>query len=234
MIVPILSLKNISRVYTMGDNTVYALRNVNLDLYQNEFLVILGPSGSGKTTLLNVLGGTDQPTSGEMLFGGKDIAKASDKELTLYRKNNIGFVFQFYNLLPTLTAIENIEVATAIAENPLDPAYVLELVGLKDYKNRFPSQMSGGQQQRIAIARALASNPKLLLCDEPTGALDSKTGKDILTLLIDLQQKLKTNLIINTHDQKISKLGQRLIYIKDGAIESSTEQTPISIEELAW
>lgn len=230
----ILSLQQVSRIYQMGDNKLYALNKIDLDIYRGEFLIVLGPSGSGKSTLLNMLGGMDRPTEGKILLGAEDIATASDKKLTLYRRDNIGFIFQFYNLLPTLTALENVEAATEIAINPMDPKKALKLVELQDYMHHFPSQMSGGQQQRVAIARALASNPKMLLCDEPTGALDSKTGQNVLRVLANVNKQLNKNVILITHNQNIAKLGDRVIKIKDGKIEEIIKQTPIAADKIEW
>ncbi|MBU0743959.1 MAG: ABC transporter ATP-binding protein [Gammaproteobacteria bacterium] len=215
----ILLLNQISKVYRMGDNQLYALNDINLTIKEGEFIVILGPSGSGKTTLLNILGGTDRPTSGTMLFKDRDLSQASDYELTMYRRNQIGFIFQFYNLLPTLTAIENIEVAAEIAKNPLAPKEVLKIVGLEGYAKHFPAQMSGGQQQRVAIARALVGDPSILLCDEPTGALDSKTGQVVIDLLKNLSTKLHKTVLFVTHNRNFTDLGDRVIELKDGKVE---------------
>lgn len=230
----ILSIKNLSRIYQLGENKIYALDNIDLDIYHGELAIILGPSGSGKSTLLNMIGGTDRPSLGKIIFENQNLANASDRALTLYRRNKIGFVFQFYNLIPTLTALENIEVVTAIANNPLDPMLALEMVELKHLAYNFPAQMSGGQQQRIAIARALASNPQILLCDEPTGALDSKTSKVILKLLIDVCARLQKTVVLITHNYDISKLGNRVIKIKDGKIENIQIQKPTTVDEIVW
>lgn len=231
----LLALQSVSKIYQMGEHKLYALNNINLEIFRGEFLVILGPSGSGKSTLLNMLGGMDRPSSGEILFADQDIAKASDRALTLYRRNQIGFVFQYYNLLPTLTALENVEVSVEIAEQPMDPKTALQEVGLDDYAKHFPAQMSGGQQQRVAIARALAGNPEILLCDEPTGALDSKTGTAVLALLSDLNKRLHKNIVLITHNQKIAQLGDRIIKLKDGKIEDiKVQEKPTSVDEIAW
>ena len=230
----LIQLQNITRVYQMGENKIYALNDINLEIYQGEFLVVLGPSGSGKTTLLNILGGMDRPTSGKLLLNSKDLAQASDRALTLYRRNNIGFVFQFYNLLPTLTALENVEVATEIASDPMNPKQALKIVGLEPLMKNFPAQMSGGEQQRVAIARALASNPKMLLCDEPTGALDTKTGQTVLALLVDVCKRLQKNVLVITHNQQIAKLGQRVIKLKDGQIAEVVQQKPAGVDEIIW
>lgn len=230
----IISLQNVTRIYHMGEYQLYALNNVNLDIYKNEFLTILGPSGSGKSTLLNMIGGMDRPTHGKIIVNQQNIATASDRQLTIYRRNNIGFIFQFFNLLPTLTALENVEVAVEIAKKPLDPLEILEIVELTKFMHHFPAQLSGGQQQRVAIARALVSNPDVLLCDEPTGALDSKTSKIVLQILINSCKKLQKNIVMITHNQKLAKLGDRTIKLKDGKIENAISQTPISVDEIQW
>lgn len=230
----IISLQNVTRIYHMGEYQLYALNNVNLDIYKNEFLTILGPSGSGKSTLLNMIGGMDRPTHGKIIVEQQNIATASDRQLTIYRRNKIGFIFQFFNLLPTLTALENVEVAVEIAKKPLDPLEILEMVELTKFMHHFPSQLSGGQQQRVAIARALVSNPDVLLCDEPTGALDSKTSKIVLQILINSCKKLQKNIVMITHNQKLAKLGDRTIKLKDGKVEDIISQTPISVNEIPW
>lgn len=231
----ILTLQSVNKIYRMGETELYALNNVNLEIYRGEFLIVLGPSGSGKTTLLNMLGGIDHPTVGKILFENQDIAKVSDYALTLYRRNQIGFVFQYYNLIPTLTALENVQVTVEIAAKPMDPRKALEIVGLQDFADHFPAQLSGGQQQRVAIARALASNPEILLCDEPTGALDSKMGRTILALLADLNKRLEKNIVIITHNQNIAKLGDRIIKLKDGKIEEiEVQEKPASVDEIEW
>jgi putative ABC transport system ATP-binding protein len=224
----LITLKDITKIYQMGDNKLYALNNINLEIYNGEFLVVLGPSGSGKSTLMNIIGATDRPTSGEINFMNKDLTKASDRELTLYRRNEIGFIFQFYNLLPTLTALENVEVATEISKNPLDPLHALDLVGIKEYANHFPSQMSGGQQQRVSIARAIASNPHILLCDEPTGALDSEASKNVLVILTDVCKRLNKTIVLITHNDELAKVGERIVEIIDGKIKQIiTQEHPI-------
>ena len=229
----LLQLQGITKIYQMGKHKLYALNNVNLDIYPGEFLVVLGPSGSGKSTLLNILGATDRPTQGEIFFLKQDLAKMSAHERTLYRRNEVGFIFQFYNLIPTLTALENVEVATAIAKNPLFPLEALGSVGLQKYVKHFPSQMSGGEQQRVAIARALASTPRILLCDEPTGALDSESSRKILGLLVDLCRRLHKNVVLITHNNDLAKLGDRVIYLKDGKVEQIIHQEhPINADEL--
>lgn len=231
----ILTLQGVSKIYRMGETELYALNNVDLEIYRGEFLIILGPSGSGKTTLLNMLGGIDHPTTGKIRFENQDIAKVSDYALTLYRRNQIGFVFQYYNLIPTLTALENVQVTVEIAAKPMDSRKALEIVGLQDFADHFPAQMSGGQQQRVAIARALASNPEILLCDEPTGALDSKMGRTILALLADLNKRLKKNVVFITHNQNIARLGDRIIKLKDGKIEEiEIQEKPALVDDIEW
>lgn len=230
----IISLQNVTRIYQMGEYQLYALNGVNLDIYRNELLIVLGPSGSGKSTLLNMIGGMDRPTHGKIIVGQQDIATASDRQLTIYRRDKIGFIFQFFNLLPTLTALENVEVAAEIAKNPLNPLEILEIVELTKFMHHFPSQLSGGQQQRVAIARALVSNPDVLLCDEPTGALDSKTSKIVLQTLIGSCRKLQKNIVMITHNQKLAKLGNRTIKLKDGKVEDIISQTPVCVDEMQW
>ncbi len=217
---PLLRLLEVSKIYRMGEVEVPALRQASLDVLEGEFLVILGQSGSGKSTLLNLLGGMDRPTSGQVLFGDQDLARASDKALTLYRRYQIGFVFQFFNLVPTLTALENVEVVVEIARNPMKADEALRLVGLDQRGHHFPSQLSGGQQQRVAIARALAGNPRLLLCDEPTGNLDSETSRQILDLLLDVNQRMGKTVVMITHDLDSARIGHRVAELKDGVITS--------------
>lgn len=217
---PLLRLVDVSKIYRMGEVEVPALRQASLEVLEGEFLVILGQSGSGKSTLLNLLGGMDRPTSGQVLFEDKDLARANDKALTLYRRYQIGFVFQFFNLVPTLTALENIEVVVEIARNPMKAEDALRLVGLEQRGHHFPSQLSGGQQQRVAIARALAGNPRLLLCDEPTGNLDSETSRQILDLLQDVNQRLGKTVVMITHDLDSARIGHRVAELKDGVITS--------------
>lgn len=227
-------LKNISKIYD-GEIKTKALDNVNFEIEKGIITVILGPSGSGKTTLLNILGGMDNVTQGEIYVDNKLISNLNKKDLTLYRRNDVGFVFQFYNLMPNLTAKENIELATEVCKNAFNPEDILNDVGLKDKANSFPSKLSGGEQQRVSIARAIAKNPKLLLCDEPTGALDSKTGKSIIKLLKDIAVKHKTNVIIVTHNQALKDIANQVIYIKNGTIEKIENNiSPLDIEELEW
>ncbi|UCD36550.1 MAG: ABC transporter ATP-binding protein [Nitrospiraceae bacterium] len=202
----------------MGEVQVHALRGVDMDLHPGELVVLLGPSGSGKSTLLNILGGLDTATSGHVSYRGQDITKATDRELTDYRRFHVGFVFQFYNLIPSLTALENVAVVTEIARNPMDPRNALGLVGLRDRLHHFPAQLSGGEQQRVAIARAVAKNPAVLLCDEPTGALDSATGIIVLEVLEKINRELGTATVLITHNADIAEMADRVIYLSDGLI----------------
>lgn len=230
-----LSLSNVKKEYLSGSVTVSALEDVSFDLNEGEFVVILGASGAGKTTLLNLLGGMDKVTDGQIELDGKNITSYNKRELTLYRRYDIGFVFQFYNLVQNLTALENVELATQICKDPKEPKTVLEQVGLQDRINNFPSQLSGGEQQRVSIARAIAKNPKLLLCDEPTGALDYKTGKEVLKLLQDMARKNNMTVIIITHNQAITPMADRIIKMKSGQIEQNEiNKKVISIEEVEW
>ena len=227
--------KGIWKQYQMGEVTVNALKGVDFEVYSGEFIVVLGPSGSGKSTLLNIIGGMDSPTKGELEYAGKSISGASERELTSYRRNNVGFVFQFYNLMPNLTAGENIGLSVEIANDPLDIDYVLEKIGLSERKNHFPSQLSGGEQQRVAIGRALAKNPDLLLCDEPTGALDLATGVEILKFLKDFNRDLKKTVMIITHNAGIGKIGDRIFYLRDGMIEKMEKnEKPLNPEDVSW
>jgi putative ABC transport system ATP-binding protein len=231
----IISVQNASKVYRMGEVDVTALRAATIDVIQGEFLVIVGPSGSGKSTLLNLIGGMDRPTSGKIIFGGQDLAQASDRRLTMFRRHDVGFVFQFYNLIPTLTALENVQVVTEVIRDPMDPMEALELVKLGERAGHFPSQLSGGEQQRVSIARALAGKPKLLLCDEPTGALDMETSKEALGLLVELNRELGKTIVLITHNNAIAGLGQRVARIIDGAIESiKVNETPTPVEDIKW
>ena len=231
----LISVQQASRVFRMGEVDVHALRDASLDIFDGEFLIIVGPSGSGKSTLLNLIGGMDQPTAGRVLFQDQDLSRASDRELTRYRREQIGFIFQLYNLVPMLTALENVEVATAIAADPMDPMEALRLVDLADRAEHFPSQLSGGQQQRVAIARALAANPRLLLCDEPTGALDSGTSKQVLGLLKKLNRELGKTVVLITHNAAIAAIGDRMAHIRDGAIaELKANPEPTPVAEIAW
>ncbi len=230
-----LSLDNVTKEYKTTAGGVKAIDGVSFALGEGEFVVILGPSGAGKTTLLNLLGGMDSTTGGTIILDNKVVSEFSTKELTLYRRNDIGFVFQFYNLMPNLTALENVELATEICKNALDPKQTLEQVGLGERLSNFPSQLSGGEQQRVSIARAIAKNPKLLLCDEPTGALDYNTGKTILRLLHDVCKNNKKLVIIVTHNQALKDMADKVISIKNGKIESVViNENPKPIEEIEW
>lgn len=231
----ILSMKSVTKEYHTGSLIVPAIEDVSFDLNEGEFVVILGESGAGKTTLLNLLGGMDTATSGEIDLDGQNVTSFNKKKLTDYRRHDIGFVFQFYNLMPNLTALENVEIAVEICNNHLDPKKVLESVGLADKLNSFPAELSGGEQQRVSIARAIAKNPKLILCDEPTGALDYVTGKKILKLLQDLSRERKKLVIVVTHNAALRNMADKVIKIKNGRIESiETNVNPKSIEEIEW
>lgn len=230
-----IEFKNIVKEYKMGEVTIKALNNTNFGIEKGELVVIVGPSGAGKTTTLNILGGMDKATSGEVIVDGKEITKLNDKKLIEYRRNDIGFVFQFYNLVQNLTAKENVELATQICSDALDVNEILEKVGLSDRKDNFPAQLSGGEQQRVAIARAIAKNPKLLLCDEPTGALDYKTGKSILKLLQEMARKEKMTVAIITHNGAIAPMADKVIHFKNGTAEKiEINDNPISIDEIEW
>ncbi len=225
----------VTKIYQMGEVQVRALRGIDLDLYKGEFTVLLGASGSGKSTLLNILGGLDSPTDGHVQYAGGDLTRASEKELTKYRRHHVGFVFQFYNLIPSLTALENVAVVTEIAENPMKPEDGLALVGLSERVNHFPAQLSGGEQQRVAIARAIAKNPDVLLCDEPTGALDSKTGIVVLEALQRVNQELGTTTAVITHNANIAQMADRVIHLADGRIsEVYVNETKVAPRELSW
>lgn len=231
----ILEAKNVTKVFQTANNKVVALDDVSFKVYSGELVVILGPSGAGKSTLLNVIGGMDKVSSGNLIVNGEDISKYNKSDLTLYRRNEIGFVFQFYNLMPNLTALENIELATELKDDSLEPASVLESVGLKDRMNNFPSQLSGGEQQRVSIARALAKNPNIVLCDEPTGALDYVTGKSILALLAKASRKMKKTVIIVTHNQALKDFGDKVFFIKNGRIEKEVyNEHPKDISAIEW
>ena len=225
----------LTKVYDMGEVRVRALRGVDLKLYEGELVVLLGPSGSGKSTFLNILGGLDTATSGRVTYRGTDLTAARERELTLYRRNYVGFVFQFYNLIPSLTARENVAVVTEIALDPMRPADALELVGLGDRIDHFPSQMSGGQQQRVAIARAIAKNPSVLLCDEPTGALDSATGSLVLEALERANRTLGTTTVVITHNSDIARMADRVLQMRDGRIVSQERNpTKKSAKDINW
>ena len=230
-----IEFKNVYKKYQMGEVTINALENTNFNIDKGELVVIVGPSGAGKTTTLNILGGMDAATSGEVIVDGKNVTNLKNKALIKYRREDIGFVFQFYNLVQNLTAKENVELAIQICSNALDPVEVLEKVGLKDRIDNFPSQLSGGEQQRVAIARAIAKNPKLLLCDEPTGALDYKTGKQILKLLQDTARKEKMTVLIITHNTAIAPMADKVIHFKNGTAESiEINNNPMSIDDIEW
>ena len=230
-----IEFKNVCKEYKMGEIIIKALDNTNFSIEKGELVVVVGPSGAGKTTALNILGGMDSVTSGDVIVDGKNVAKLKNKELIKYRREDIGFVFQFYNLVQNLTAIENVELATQICKDSIDPDEVMEKVGLADRKKNFPSQLSGGEQQRVAIARAIAKNPKLLLCDEPTGALDYKTGKQILKLLQDTARKENMTVIIITHNAAIAPMADKIIRFKNGTAESiEINQNPIPVENIEW
>ena len=228
-------LENVTKIYRMGEIEIRAADGIDFEIKKGEFVVIVGPSGAGKTTVLNVLGGMDTATSGSIWVDGKDISKYSAKELTGYRRDDIGFVFQFYNLISNLTALENVELALQICRDPLSAQGVLEDVGLGDRMKNFPAQLSGGEQQRVSIARALAKNPKLLLCDEPTGALDYNTGKAILKLLQDMCRDRGLTVIVITHNSAIAPMADRVIKIKNGKVsEMAVNKNPISVETIEW
>ena len=230
-----IEVSGLTKIFKTGDIEVQAVNDMTFSIKRGEIVVIVGASGAGKTTLLNILGGMDSPTYGKVVIDGQDIANYKEKQLTEYRRNDIGFVFQFYNLVQNINAIENVELATQICKNPLNPEMVLNQVGLGNRMKNFPSQLSGGEQQRVAIARAIAKNPKLLLCDEPTGALDCKTGKEVLKLLQDTARKNDMTVIIITHNQAITPMADRIIQVKNGMIEKNEiNDNPIPIENIEW
>lgn len=231
----LIQFKNIVKSYTMGDITINASDGVNFEVNKGEFVVIVGASGAGKTTILNLLGGMDTPTSGSILVDDENVALFDEKRLTEYRRDDIGFVFQFYNLVQNLTALENVELASQISKNPLDPILILERVGLSERMMNFPAQLSGGEQQRVAIARAIAKNPKLLLCDEPTGALDYQTGKSILGLLREMCETYKMTVIVITHNSALAPMADRVIHLKNGKVNGmELNEHPKPIEEIEW
>ncbi len=227
--------KNVKKIYKMGEVTIEALKDVSFEIEKGEICVIVGASGAGKTTLLNILGGMDTLSSGTVSLDGRDISEYSQKELTAYRRHDVGFVFQFYNLVQNLTALENVELAAQLCKEPMEPKEVLSLVGLTDREQNFPAQLSGGEQQRVAIARALAKNPKLMLCDEPTGALDYNTGKAVLKLLQDCSRKNGMTVVIITHNQALTAMADRVISVKSGTVTNvALNEKPTPIEEIEW
>jgi putative ABC transport system ATP-binding protein len=232
---PVLQVIDVSKIYLMGEVHVTALRNVSLDFFSGELVVLLGASGSGKSTLLNIIGGLDLPTSGRLSFRGNDLTSATEAQLTGYRRVSIGFVFQFYNLISSLTALENVQLVTDISENPMSASEALKLVGLGDRLSHFPSQLSGGEQQRVAIARAVAKRPELLLCDEPTGALDYQTGKLVLEVLERVNRELGTTTIVITHNVSIAGMADRVITLRSGEVaEDRRNAVKLSPSELSW
>ena len=231
----LVEMKDVTRVYTSGDHELRALDGVNLSLQEGKFIVVLGPSGAGKSTLLNLLGGLDSPTSGAIEVEGKDISKLSGDELAEYRASTIGFVFQFYNLIPTLTVYENVALVKELTKNALDPAEMIAAVGLSDHLKNFPAELSGGEQQRVSIARALAKNPKILLCDEPTGALDYNTSKEILKLIETVNQKYNTTIIMVTHNEAIKDMADKVIKLRDGMVRKVVNnEHKLTADELEW
>ena len=232
---PVFRARGLTKLYRMGDVEVHALRGVDLDLFEGELVVLLGPSGSGKSTLLNILGGLDAPTAGNVRFRDHDLVAADERELTRFRREHVGFVFQFYNLIPSLTAVENVKIVTEIAAHPMQAADALALVGLKERADHFPAQLSGGEQQRVAIARAVAKRPDVLLCDEPTGALDYETGKLVLKVLQDVNRELGTTTAVITHNAAIAGMADRVIRMGSGTIvDIRMNARKLSPEELAW
>ena len=231
-----ITFENVCKHYQTGDTVVKAVDNVSFSIEKGEFCVVLGPSGAGKTTILNLLGGMDKATSGQIIVGGKEVTRMTGRQLTEYRRLDVGFVFQFYNLMPNLTALENVELAQQVCRGrALDPKTVMEQVGLGQRLANFPAQLSGGEQQRVSIARALCKNPALLLCDEPTGALDSKTGVQVLALLKDVCKTYGATVVIITHNAMIAPLGSRVIRVKNGGIESiETSEHPADVSDIAW
>lgn len=230
-----IELKNVYKYFEVGRNKIVANDNINLNIDEGDLVIIVGASGAGKTTLLNLIGGMDTLSDGEIIVDKKNLSKMNEKELTKYRRDDVGFVFQFYNLIPNLTSIENVELASEIAKDNMDAEKALDEVGLSHRKNSFPSQLSGGEQQRVAIARAIAKNPKLLLCDEPTGALDYKTGKSILKLLQDTAKNLNTTVIIITHNGAIKDIADKVFELKDGTIVNSyVNENPENVENIEW
>lgn len=231
----VLSARDVTKVYRMGEVDVHALRGVTLELVAGELLVLLGASGSGKSTLLNILGGLDNPTAGKVMYQKQDLTAASDKALTLFRRAHVGFVFQFYNLIPSLTARENVALVTELADDPMTPEEALALVGLTERQDHFPSQLSGGEQQRVAIARAVAKRPKILLCDEPTGALDYKTGVKVLEVIEKVNLELGTTTAIITHNAPVAAMAQRVVALHDGRIQrEELNEARVSASQIEW
>ena len=227
--------KNLTKVYGEGETAVHALRGVDLEIPEGEFVVLLGPSGSGKSTLLNIIGGLDRASAGEAWYQDHELSAMSDRQLTRYRRDHVGFVFQFYNLMPSLTAHENVELVTEVAKNPMEADEALALVGLTNRSGHFPSELSGGEQQRVAIARAIAKNPTVLFCDEPTGALDSETGRTVLKVLKDVNERLGATVLIVTHNASTAQMADRVIHFADGAIRDVIENdTKLTPEEIHW
>lgn len=232
---PIIAIEGLVKEYVMGEVRIRAADGISFEVNPGELVVVLGPSGAGKSTVLNILGGMDYATSGEIRVEGKDISRFSRQELTLFRRKKVGFVFQFYNLMPNLTALENVEIAAQICDDPLDAAQVLQDVGLGERKDNFPAQLSGGEQQRVAIARAVAKNPALLLCDEPTGALDYQTGKAILKLLREVNRNSRKVVMIITHNSPLAQMADRVVRIKNGKVESvELVKDPLPVERIEW
>ena len=232
---PIVEFNDVSKIYKVGDMEYKALSNASFELNEGELVVILGPSGAGKSTLLNMLGGLDNPTSGKIIVEGKDISTLKNNELAEYRASHVGFVFQFYNLIPTLTVHENVTLVKEIAKEPLSATKMLEEVGLKEHYKKFPSELSGGEQQRVSIARALAKNPKILLCDEPTGALDSETGVMVLKLLLKMAREYNKTIVIVTHNSNIAEIADKIIRVRSGKIQSiDINKSPKNVDEVEW
>jgi len=228
-------VEGLRKEYLMGEVVVSALRGIDLDIRRGEFMAIIGPSGSGKSTLLNIIGGIDTPTAGKVFFDTQDLSELTERRLTQYRRHHIGFVFQFYNLIPNLTACENVEMATEITHKPLEASRALELVGLAERRDHFPSQLSGGEQQRVAIARAVAKQPEILLCDEPTGALDYSTGKVVLALLREINRKTGTTVVVITHNAAVGGMADRVVRLRDGRVaDLVVNESPLEADQIEW